>query len=351
MRLLRRLLIGLVIVLGAVGCWYVWLMNAAGQFKTLTPHFDGTCRPVAGVVGAEDLTIHPRTGVVYLSSCDRRAVFAGGPAHGALFAYDLNAPDARPVNLTPDAGPDFCPHGLSLYVAPDGASTLFVIVHTQGRHTIEVYDASPTALVHRGTLSDPLLVAPNDLLAASPTELYVTNDHRYAAGFLRTVEDYTRQPWANVVHWDGHRFSEAAGGIRLANGINMSADGKTVYVAATIGQAIREYDREPSSGALRFRDEIPVGTGVDNIEMDADGSLWIGAHPQLLTLVGYMGGRNPRAPSQILHVTPAASGARVEEAYLDLGEHLSAASVGAVHGRRLVIGPIADDKFLDCTRR
>ncbi|HEY2388252.1 MAG TPA: SMP-30/gluconolactonase/LRE family protein [Candidatus Binatia bacterium] len=349
--MMRRLLVGLAIVLVAVGGWYVWLMNAAGQFKTLAPHFDGTCRAVPGVVGAEDLTIHPRTGVAYLSSCDRRAVFAGGPAHGALFAYDLSTPDALPVNLTPDAGPDFCPHGISLTVAPDGTSTLFVIVHTRGRSTIEVFDASPTALVHRTTLSDPLLVAPNDLLAVSPTELYVTNDHRYAAGFLRTVEDYTRRPWANVVRWDGQRFHEAAGGIRLANGINMSRDGRTVYVAATIGQAIREYDRDPAAGALTFRAEIPVATGVDNIEMDPDGSLWIGAHPQLLTLVGYMGGRKPRAPSQILHVTPATSGARVEEIYLDLGDQLSAASVGAVHDRRLLIGPIADDKFLDCTRR
>jgi len=347
----RRLLVGVGIVLLAVGGWYVWLLNAAGQFKTLAPHFDGTCTAVDGVVGAEDLTIHPRTGVVYLSSCNRRAVFAGGPAHGAIFAYDLKAPGARPVNLTPEAGPDFCPHGISLYVAPDGASTLFVIVHTRGRSTIEIYDAAATALTHRATLSDPLLVAPNDLLAASPTQLYVTNDHRYAAGFMRTVEDYTRRPWANVVLWDGHGFREAADRMRLANGINMSPDGTTVYVAATIGQAIREYDRNPASGALRYRDEIPVGTGVDNIETAADGSLWIGAHPQLLTLVGYMGGRKPQAPSQILHVTPRAGGGDVEEAYLDLGDHLSAASVGAVYERHLLIGPIADTKFLDCVRR
>ncbi|MBI3770177.1 MAG: SMP-30/gluconolactonase/LRE family protein [Deltaproteobacteria bacterium] len=347
----RRLLLALAIVVVVVGGWFLWLCNAAGQFKTLTPHFDGTCTAVTGVVGAEDLTIHPRTGVVYLSAYDRRAVAAGGPANGAIYAYDLNTPSARPVKVSPDVGPDFRPHGISLYVAPDGTSTLFVVNHAGGRNTIEVYDVGDTRLTHRTTLSDPLLVSPNDLLAVSPTQVYVTNDHRYAAGVLHTIEDYFRRPWANVVLWDGHTFREVAGGIRIANGINQSPDGKTVYVVSTIGQAVRVYDRDAASGGLTFRSEIPLDSGGDNVDVDADGTLWIGAHPQLLTLVRYMNGGTPRAPSQILHVTPRSGGAEVNEVYLDLGEQISGASVGAVRGKRLLIGPIADSKFLDCQMR
>ena len=347
----RRLLLAVGIVVAVVGGWLVWLLNAAGQFRTLTPHFNGTCTAVPGVVGAEDLTIHPRTGVAYISSCDRLARAAGRPTNGALYAYDLDSPSPHPVNLTPDAGADFCPHGVSLYVGPDGASTLFVIAHTGERNTIEVYDVGETGLAHRATLSDPLLVTPNDLLAVSPTQVYVTNDHRYPAGIMRTIEDYARRPWANVVMWDGHGFHEAASGIRLANGINSSADAKTVYVAETIGKTIRVYDRDAASGALTFRHEIALDTAGDNIEVDADGSLWVGAHPQLLTLVGYMSGRKPRAPSQILHVIPRGDGAEVHEVYLDLGEQISAASVAAARGKRLVIGAIADSKFLDCQMR
>ncbi len=222
--MMRRLLVALGIVVVVVGAWFVWLLNAAGQFRTLTPHFDGTCTAVNGVVGAEDLTIHPRTGVAYLSASDRRALFAGKPPHGAIYAYDLEAASPHPVNLTPDADPSFSPHGISLYVAPDGTSTLFVINHAAGRNTIEVYDVATNRLTHRATLADPLLVAPNDLVAVSPTELYVTNDHRHPQGFMRTVEDYLRRPWANVVRWDGATFREVAGGIQLANGINQSPD-------------------------------------------------------------------------------------------------------------------------------
>lgn len=347
----RRLVVALGIIVALVGGWFVWLLDAAGQFKTLTAHFDGTCAAVAGIAGAEDITIHPRTGVAYISSCDWRLVSAGKPARCAVYGYDLNAPSPQLVDLTPDAGADFRPHGISLYVAPDGAGTLFVVNHAGGRNTIEVYDVGENRLTHRATLSDPLLVSPNDLVAVTPTQVYVTNDHHYRAGLMHTIEDYLRRPWANVVLWNGHGFREVAEGIRLANGINVSADGKTVYVASTIGQAVRVYDRDATGGALTLRGEIPLASGADNIEVDADGTLWIGAHPQLLTVARYMAGGASSAPSQVLHVVPRGSGGEVHEVYLDRGEQLSGASVAAVRGKRLLIGPIADSKFLDCTMR
>lgn len=347
----RRLLVAVVLVVAAVGGWFVWLLNAAGELRTITPHFDGTCVAVPGVVGAEDLTIHPRTGIAYVSSCDWRAVRAGTPVHGTIYAYDLDAPSPTLIDVTPDAGPDFRPHGISLYVAPDGAGTLFVVNHAGGRNTIEVYDVAATRLTHRATLADPLLVAPNDLVAVSPTQLYVTNDHHYPSGWMRTIEDYTRRPWANVLLWNGSTFREVASGIRVANGVNVSPDGATVYVVSTIGQAVRVYRRDAASGGLTFRREIPLASGGDNLEVAADGTLWIGAHPQLLTLVRYMEGRRPYAPSQVLHVVPREGGDAVEEVYLDRGEQLSASTVAAARGKRLLIGPLADTKLLDCRMR
>jgi arylesterase/paraoxonase len=347
----RRLLVGVAVVVALVGVWFVWLLDAAGEFRTLTPHFDGTCTPVTGLVGAEDITIHPRTGVAYLSSCDFRSVLGGRPARCSLYAYDLSTPSPRLVDVLPDADPGFRPHGLSLYVAPDGAATLFVINHADGRHAIEVYDVGATRLTHRATIADPALVSPNDLVAVTPTEVYVTNDHRYTTGPMRTVEEYLRRPWTNVVRWDGRVFREVARGIQLANGINVSRDGSTIYVASPIGQQVRLYDRDATTGALTFRGEIPLGSGPDNIEVAPDGTLWIGAHPKLLTLVRWMSGRTPYAPAQVLHVVPGDAGGVVREVYLNGGDELSGASVAAVRGDRLLIGSIADAKFLDCTMR
>ena len=346
-----RLLVGAAVLVALVAAWIVWLLNAAGEFRTLAAHSDATCTPVTGLVGTEDLTIHPQTGVAYLSSCDFRSVLAGKSAECSLYAYDLNVPSPRPVDLLPDAEPGFRPHGISLHVAADGATTLFVINHAAGRHTIEVYDVQPQQLTHRATLADPALVSPNDLVAVTPTQVYVTNDHRHTAGAMRAVEEYLRRPWTNVVLWDGRAFREVAGGIQLANGINVSRDGRTVYVAALIGQDVRVYDRDAATGSLALRGEIPLGTGPDNIEVAQDGALWIGAHPKLLTVVRYMGGGVAHAPSQVLRVVPTRDGGDVREVYLDAGDQLSGASVAAMRWNRLLIGAIADSKFLDCTMR
>ncbi len=348
-RVLRRLLVVSLIVGGLASAWVFWIFWVAGQFKRLEPHFAGSCVPVRGIVGAEDITIHPRTGVAYISAYDRRAVQAGRPGGGAIYAYDLNLSSPALVKLTPDAAADFRPHGISLYVSDAGTDRIFVVNHAAGRHTIEIYEVAGEELRHRDTLSDPLLVSPNDILAVGPDRFYVTNDHGNAAGLGRTLEEYLRLPLANVLFYDGSRFTEVASGVRMANGINVSPDGGTVYVGSTIGREVKVYRRDPGTGFLQLREDIPLGTGVDNIEVDAEGTLWIGAHPRLLDFVAHAGDPTRFAPSQVLRVARRADGTwAVDEVFLDLGDELSASSVAAVLGSRLLIGPVLDPRFLDC---
>ena len=88
---------------------------------------------------------------------------------------------------------------------------------------------------------------------------------------------------------------------------------------------------------------------MDNIELDADGDLWIGAHPQLLATAKHFKDQETISPSQVLHLTPRAGGGYdVEEVYLDTGAEISASTVAAVRGNRLLIGAIFEPKFLDC---
>jgi arylesterase/paraoxonase len=67
--------------------FFAQLYWSAGELKTLEPHFAGSCIEVTGLAGAEDLTIHPRTGLAYVSAFDRRAALDGRPARGAIYAY------------------------------------------------------------------------------------------------------------------------------------------------------------------------------------------------------------------------------------------------------------------------
>jgi arylesterase/paraoxonase len=329
--------------------WVLYLYWVAGQFKRIEPHFTGKCKAVAGVVGPEDITIHPRTGVAYVSGCDRRAIQAGGSGGGAIFGYDLNAVAAEPVNMTPDADRDFRPHGIGLFVGEAGHDVLFVINHQGGRHSIEVFDLRKGELTHRQTLTSPILVSPNDIVGVGPDSFYVTNDHRYPSGWKRTLEDYLRLQRSNVLYYDGSKFVEAASGIGYANGINVSPDGRTLYVCSITEGGLHVYDRDPVSGKLEHREEIDLDTGVDNVEIDEDGDLWIGAHPQLLTVAKHFKDPETLSPSQVLHLTPLPGGGYdVEEIYLDEGDEISASTVAAVRGNRLLIGAIFEAKFLDC---
>ncbi len=339
------------LVLGVVA-WLGRTLWIGGVLRGIEPHFAGICRPVAGVAGPEDLTVDPETRVAWVSSFDRAAAERGESGRGAIYAYALGEDDATPVNATPEAPADFHPHGISLWQGGGGRDSLFVVNHAAGRHSIEIYDIVMGRLVHRRTLADPLLVSPNDVVTVSPDRFYVTNDHGRPEGFGRVLEEWLRLPLASVVYFDGSRFVEAATGIRMANGIQASPDGRTLYVAASLGREVRVYDREPESGALELRERIPLGTVPDNIELDAEGALWIAAHPKVLQLVRYNAGRVATVPSQVLRVVRGTTGRwQVEEVLLDRGDALSAASTAAPHASRLLVGAIRDSKFLDCQRR
>jgi arylesterase/paraoxonase len=329
-----------------VAAWAVRLYWRAGEFKRLEPHFAGECVTVTGAVGAEDIVIHHRAGIAFVSATDRREAMAGRPPHGAIYLYDLADSGHRLRNLTPDASPEFHPHGVSLHVGADGHATLLVVNHERGKNTIEVFRWDGHALSHEKTLADPLLVSPNDVHALDDERFFVTNDHANPPGFARTIEEYLQREISNVLYYDGARFREAAAGIGLPNGVNGSPDGRTLYVASTISGSIRLFDLDPASGTLTPKGRIEIGSGVDNIDVDGDGRLWVAAHPKLLTFVRHVSDPNALAPSQVFRIEPASR--RVTEVYLDLGSRLSGSSVAAFHEGRLLIGPVFDPRFLDC---
>ncbi len=340
-----------------------YLHVIAGEWKTLEPHFAGTCRAVAGVPGAEDITIHPNGRIAFISSDDRRAGQRGDAKVGAIYSYRLDFPEAEPVHLTPAAPPDFHPHGISLFVSPGRPDRLFAVNHRAGGmadeadvggapHSIEVFDFVGERLDHVDSLTDPLLISPNDIVAVGPNEFYVTNDHGTRGQVLRLLEDYLLLPLSFVVRFDGTGFMKAVGGIAFANGINASRNGDKIYVASTTARKLFVYDRDPATGRLENRREILTGTGVDNIEIDRAGALWIAAHPKLLTFVEHTKDPGTPAPSQVLKVTLGGpSGFSTEDVFLSDGTDLSGSSVAARYGDRLLIGTVMDGHFLDCRLR
>ena len=254
------------------------------------------------------------------------------------------------MNISSTFDKEFHPHGIGLILPQTGEPSLFAVNHSSAGHFVEIFDFEQYGLVHRETVSGPLLVSPNDVLPVGSDRFYVTNDHGSRSKIVQTVEDFLQLSRANVLYYDGAQFRVVADGLRYANGINMSPDGRTVYVAATTSGELRVYDRDPASGDLSLRKKISLKTGVDNIEVDRHGVLWIGAHPKLLTYLRYTKDPNKLSPSQVLRLTPEADGSfSVDEVYLNDGTALSGSSVAAVFRNIMLVGSVFDGKFLCCT--
>ena len=346
-------------VLSALVAYCVYILTITGQFKTIEPHFNGTCRAVPGVVGPEDIVILADGSGALISSNDRRAHLAGNPTPGAIFYYDLTQPGATPVNLTPDAPPTFHPHGLGLHEGD--SKTLYVVNHPHAdvegdrpeegpAHSIEVFDLVGGALKHKRSIVDEtLLVAPNDVAPVGPEQFYVTNDHGSGNKLTRKLEDYLRVARSHLLFFDGSGFSRLPGEYRYANGVIASRDGKRVYLSAPTERAVYAFDRDPGTNELSLVTTIPIGTGGDNIDIDAEGDLWIGAHPKLLTFVSHVHDASSLSPSQVLRLrSDGDENYTVEEVMLSDGTDLSASSSAARYGNRLLVGSVFGPAFLDC---
>jgi len=100
-------------------------------------------------------------------------------------------------------------------------------------------------------------------------------------------------------------------------------------------------------GSLDFIEDIDCGTGVDNIEFDSDGNLWIGSHPNLLKFASYAKGKEDYSPSEIIKITYRdKNDYAVETIYLEDGITMSASTVAAPFGDYLLSGNVMDDAFL-----
>lgn len=341
----------LLILLIAVGVWGFFFLRAAGTFLELKP-VPLACRTVTGggIVGVEDLTIDPETKLAYLSGYDRRAAFSGKPARGAIWVYDLNTADAVPVDATAAALPDgFQPHGISLYRDADGKRTLFAISHVGGKHSVEIFDVDGATLTHRRTVTGEAMVSPNDLVGIGADAFYVSNDHANPTGTMRTVEDYLRLPLTTVQYFDGQNFKQVLSGIGGANGINVSADGKSLYLSAASEQTVYVYDRDPATNELKQRAAVAVPGWADNLEMLSNGDLLLGLHSKVLELVAHIADPAKHSASHVMRLRADGKGSFVPQTvYYNLGEEISGVSVGASVDKRLLIGAIIEPKILDC---
>lgn len=350
---MRLLLIGLAtFLLAGLGWFLAHLVPVAGVFAELEPTGLEQCRRVDIAPGTEDVTVDAERQMAFVSAADRRAwrnrsgAAAVNPQNG-IYALSLDGSDAV-RRVSPDME-NFVPHGISLWIGPNGTRRLFVVNHPpSGEQIVEIFAVGADgALTHLESVSFDAMHSPNDVVAAGPRAFYATNDRGYTEGFLATLEAYMALPLSSVAYFDGENGRIVADGLTYANGINKSSDGETVYVAEFLKQRIAVYDRNPETGVLKKRRTLKVNTGPDNIEVAEDGALWIAGHPKVFEFLAHAEDENKIAPSQVIRLDPQSGEA--SDVFISTEGEISGSSVGAVWNDTLIVGAVFDGHVMICS--
>jgi arylesterase / paraoxonase len=354
------LLTGVAIVAVASFTWFR-TASRAGEFTTLAPVFGGTCTDIGSLPGAEDIALDRRAGTMFIASDDRRAFAAGTPTRGGVYVLPLVG--AETVSARRDATNGvpaaFHPHGMSRFTDAAGKTTIMVVNHPKGFNnydgtTVEIYDAWDIGtLTHRRTVTIPGLTRINDIAATGPDSFYATSESDVPMGSAAQLwsiiadNDRTGAVW----YFDGTTGKKLDTGIGFANSLAITADGKTLYASGTTSRGIYIYDRDPATNAIKRRDAAFVGTGVDNLDVEDDGRVWIGAHPKFLSFIQHASNPKKGAPSQVIILEPDPSGqkGKIDQIYLkDQNDGFSGVSVAVRSGDIMVLGSVFEPGIRVC---
>ena len=345
--------LALVVIVSVLGWRF---LSAAGYFTGIRQEIAATCRAIPAVPGPEDIQIDHERKLAFISAYDRRAVSAGAPGsdaiRGGIYVIDLSKPQENwalhPV--TPNVPESFRPHGISLYKGENGVNRLFAVNHPAGGpETVEIFDIGEGgALTHLRSVTSDAFISLNDVVAVGPDSFYATNDHGTRNPLGQLLGNFALLRNSTIVYFGGEKANVAADKVLYANGINVSEDGRLIYVASALGMSVYIYERDIETGRLLLQGAVRLGTGVDNIDVQPDGTLLIGAHPNLMAFLSHASDPAKLSPSQVVRLEPEEK--RAGTIYLNLGEEISGISVAAGYGDVMLLGQVFEPQVLVCSQ-
>jgi len=233
---------------------------------------------VCGPKNPEDLVLVPGTQWIVSSGMAEGAGFylvdskAGSfssltftARHDPAFASCATPPTAQTLNT----------HGLNIRATGPGRARLNVVGHG-AREAIEVFDvdasgARPT-LTWRGCVLMPEGLAANSVASFADGSLVATVLFMPGTTFADAI--VARKPTGAVFEWSpGKPGFELVRGTELPanNGIEVSADGREIYVASSGLQTIVAFSH--SNPARQLRTTQPLPFTPDNVHLAPDGRL------------------------------------------------------------------------------
>jgi arylesterase/paraoxonase len=279
------------------------LLRFSGTFHAFNPGFAGTCAAVDIAGSSEDIQVDAQRGLAYLSVLDRASLARHEPVDGTVMLLDLNLAEPAPRAAMAYDPPGFRPHGLSIFTRGGEPDRLFAISHRpDGSHAVEIAEQDANgAFVPKESISEAAFVSPNAVAGTGPRQFYVANDRGARTGIADLL---FRRAASTLVYYDGNQAHVAARGLKFTAGLALAPDGTRLYVGEALGKQLRVYRRNLATGALELDEVVPLDSAPDNLKVDADGVLWIAAHPKLLAFAAHVRSPGRRAPTQVLRFDP-----------------------------------------------
>ncbi|XP_003407180.1 serum paraoxonase/arylesterase 1 [Loxodonta africana] len=319
-------------------------LNAA---REVTPVELPNCRLIKGIdTGSEDLEILPN-GLTFISTgLQYPGVKSFEPNKpGKILLMDLNKEDPAVLELKITGNnfnlSSFNPHGISTFTDKNNTVYLLVVSHPDLKSTVELFkfQEEEKSLLHLKTIRHELLPNLNDLVAVGPEQFYATNDHYFVDLYLRSWEVYLGLAWSYVVYYSPNDVRVVADRFDFANGINISPDGRYVYVAELLAHKIHVYEKH-ANWTLTPLKSLTFNTLVDNISVDpVTGDVWVGCHPNGMRLFSY-DEKNPPTSEVIQIQNILTDEPKVTVVYSENGTVLQGSTVASVYKGKLLIGTV-----------
>lgn len=267
----------------------LFAQTAAGPSSTDCTSQEGV-QFVCGHSAAEDLAYIPGThwvlassftgdGGIRLVNVQDRTVTTLYPSVGAKDTLDNKRYSACPGPVEGDDRTKFITHGLALSPKKDGMYTLLAVHHGK-RESVEVFDlhtgGKTPSLTWIGCAIAPDPIGLNSVVALPDGGFVATNFSERGAGasgsFAKAKagenngelwEWHTGKGWAKVPGSEGSGL----------NGVEVSKDGKWLYVAAWGTQSFFRLARGQHT---TDRETVALGFHSDNVRWAPDGLLFVG---------------------------------------------------------------------------
>ena len=335
-----------ILLLTILLAFVAYTLLSTGFFRKITSSNNRAIVAKIPLRGAEDIVISPDETFAIISATDRGTYPPQKMAQGGLYYLSLKDTAYTPIRLTSSLDFDFAPHGIDLLPLNDSTYQILAINHIGKQHSIEKFILDQQKLTHVASLRHSTMVQPNDLVQISANAFYFTNDHGYTAGTMKLIEEYSGLALSNVIYADETSYREVASGIAYANGIAFDRQRKLVFVASPRHFSVTVYQYQQGGDLIPIED-VDCGTGVDNLTLDKQGKIWIGAHPNLLRFSAYAQGKYKTAPSEIITLDYREKGNyKVESIWVDTGNNMSGSTVAIPFSGGILTGNVMDNHFL-----